>query len=137
MLLRAFGHAFRGLFRALASQRNVRVHLLATVFVAMCGVWCRVSLEDWRWLIAAAALVWVAELLNTAVEFLANAVCPEFNPLVRDAKDAAAGAVLVAAAAAVFIGASVFLPIVARAPKVGPAFSAGGRAGSVLMVEPR
>lgn len=106
----AFGHAFRGLFRALASQRNVRIHLLATALVAGGGFYCRLPLEDWRWLIAAAALVWVAELLNSAVECLADAACPSLNPLVRDAKDIAAGAVLIAAGAAVLIGISVFLP---------------------------
>jgi diacylglycerol kinase (ATP) len=52
--------------------------------------------------------------LSIAFEFLADAASPEFHPLVRDAKDVAAGAVLVTAIAAAIIGAIVFWPYVAR-----------------------
>ena len=42
-------------------------------------------------------IVWTAEALNTAFEFLADAASPNFHPVVRDAKDVAAGAVLITA----------------------------------------
>jgi len=59
-------------------------------------------------------LVWVTEALNTALEHLADVVSPEANPLVGAAKDAAAGAVLLAAIASVAIGAIVFAPPLAE-----------------------
>jgi diacylglycerol kinase (ATP) len=74
----------------------------------------RVSAGDWCWIILAISIVWTAEALNTAFEFLADAASPEFHPLVRDAKDVAAGAVLVTAIAAGIIGAIIFCPYVAR-----------------------
>ena len=58
--------------------------------------------------------VWTAEALNTAFEFLADAASPEFHPLVRDAKDVAAGAVLLTAVGASVIGVIVFWPYVAK-----------------------
>ena len=58
----------------------------------------------------AIAIVWTAEALNTAFEFLADAATPSFHPIIRDAKDVAAGAVLVTAIAAVVIGAIIFWP---------------------------
>ena len=54
--------------------------------------------------------VWSAEALNTALEFLADAAKPEYHPLVKKAKDVAAGAVLIAALGAAVIGALVFIP---------------------------
>ena len=65
---------------------------------------------DWCWIIVAISIVWTAEPLNTAFEFLADAASPEFQPLVRDAKDVAAGAVLGTAVAAAIIGGIVFWP---------------------------
>jgi diacylglycerol kinase (ATP) len=62
----------------------------------------------------AIAIVWTAEALNTALEFLADVASPEFHPLVRDAKDVAAGAVLLTSVAAVVIGAIVFWPHIER-----------------------
>jgi len=52
--------------------------------------------------------------LNTAFEFLADAASPEFHPLVRDAKDVAAGAVLLTAIAAAVIGGIVFWPYLVK-----------------------
>ncbi len=54
--------------------------------------------------------VWSAEGANTALELLADHVSPEHQPLIGKSKDAAAGAVLLAAMGAVLIGALVFIP---------------------------
>jgi len=58
----------------------------------------------------ASTLVLVAELLNTAIEALVDLVTPEHRPLAAAAKDAAAGAVLVAAAFAVAVGLAALGP---------------------------
>lgn len=70
----------------------------------------RLSFYDWRWIVLAIGIVWVAELVNTAFEHLCDVVQPEFHVSVKTAKDVAAGAVLVAAVAALLIGLLVFLP---------------------------
>ena len=55
-------------------------------------------------------MVWTAEAMNTSLEFLADVAYPEIHPLVRDAKDVAAGAVLISAIGAAVIGTIVFWP---------------------------
>jgi diacylglycerol kinase (ATP) len=55
-------------------------------------------------------IVWAAELLNTAVELLADRVSKEREDAIRDVKDAAAGAVLAASIAAAAVGLIIFLP---------------------------
>lgn len=95
-------------------QHNAWIHAAATALVIAAGFLFRVSAADWCWIILAISIVWTAEALNTAFEFLADAASPEFHPLVRDAKDVAAGAVLITAVAAATIGAIIFWPHVGR-----------------------
>jgi diacylglycerol kinase (ATP) len=108
--LRSFGYALSGLRYVLRTQHNAWLHLLATALVCCVGIVLRVTVTDWRWLVLAIALVWFAEIFNTAFEFLCDAVAPEFSASVAKAKDIAAAAVLVTAVAASVIGASVFWP---------------------------
>jgi diacylglycerol kinase (ATP) len=108
--IRSFGFAFRGIWTMLRSQRNAWIHALATGVVIAAGLALHVSRDDWKWLVLAMVSVWGAEALNTALEFLADAAKPEFHPLVKKAKDVAAGAVLIAAIGAAVIGALVFGP---------------------------
>ena len=105
-----FGHAFRGLRRALRTQHSFAVHLLVAAVVVLVAAALRVSAVDWGLLMLAIGLVLVAETFNTAVESLARAVDTSFHPRLRDALDIASAAVLLAASTAVVIGLIVFLP---------------------------
>jgi diacylglycerol kinase (ATP) len=95
-------------------QHNAWIHATATLVVLTTAFVLRISAADWCWIILAISIVWTAEALNTAFEFLADAASPAFHPLVRDAKDVAAGAVLLTAIAATIIGAIIFWPYLER-----------------------
>jgi diacylglycerol kinase (ATP) len=112
--IRSFYHAGCGILRMIRCQHNAWIHAAATVAVVVAAFFLRISRADWCWIILAISIVWTAEALNTAFEFLADAASPEFHPLVRDAKDVAAGAVLLTAVAAVVIGSIIFWPYVER-----------------------
>ena len=106
----SFKFAFAGLWVLLSTQPNAWIHALATLLVIALGAFFEVSGGEWLALIAAITLVWVAEGLNTAIEFLADAAVPDPHALIRHAKDVAAAAVLLAALGAVAIGLVVFWP---------------------------
>ncbi len=91
--LKSFTHAFAGFAFMLRTQHNAWLHLIATTGVVAAGFALQVSADDWRWLIAAIGLVWLAEAINTAFEHLCDVVSPEFHESVKRAKDIAAGAV--------------------------------------------
>lgn len=107
---RSFGYALEGVAFMLRTQHNAWLHAVATVAVIGLAVYCDVSADDWRWLVAAMAMVWVSETLNTAVEYVCDVLSPDFHLAVKHAKDIAAGGVLIAAAAAALIGALTFWP---------------------------
>lgn len=108
--LRSVRYAVAGIAYMLRTQHNAWLHAAASLAVVVVGLALGVSAADWRWLIAAIALVWIAEAMNTAFEHLCDVVSPEFHASVQKSKDVAAGAVLLAAIAAAAIGASVLVP---------------------------
>lgn len=109
-VLRSFGPAMAGVVWALKTQRNLQFHAGATVLVLVLGLWLRLAAWEWCAVMLATGMVWAAELMNTALEVLADRVSKEREEAIRRAKDAAAGAVLMAALGALGVGLMVFLP---------------------------
>lgn len=113
-LLNSFRYAIRGLYQYVASEKNVTIHLIATVVVVITGWWYSISSEDWVNLIILMAIVHIAEAFNTAIETVVDLVSPQQHPLAGKAKDIAAGAVLIAAIAAMLGGIIIFYPYFTR-----------------------
>jgi diacylglycerol kinase len=114
--LRSFSFAGQGVWYVVRTQRNMRVHLLAAAAAIAAGLVLRIGVADWACVLAAIGLVLTAETLNTVVEALTDLYTTEYHPLAKVAKDAAAGAVLLACATAAGVGVAVFLPrLIARA----------------------
>lgn len=105
----AFGHAGRGIV-VLLQQAHGRVHAIAAGVVLLLGLVLGISAGDWALVVICMALVLAAEAINTAVERVVDLVSPEWHPLARDAKDLAAGAVLITAIGAAVVGVIVFVP---------------------------
>jgi diacylglycerol kinase (ATP) len=110
--LKSFTFAFEGFAFMLRTQHNAWVHLVATIVAIALGFVLQVNADAWRWLIAALALVWVAEATNTAFEHLCDVVAPQFHESVKRSKDIAAAAVLVCVIASSLLGAITFAPYV-------------------------
>lgn len=111
--IKSFAYALQGIGFMLRTQHNAWVHAVASVGVVAAGLVLRVSVADWRWLIVAIAMVWAAETFNTAVEYVCDVVSPGYSEAVKHAKDIAAGAVFLCAAAAILIGGITFWPYLA------------------------
>lgn len=117
--VRSFGPALQGLAALLRSEHNARIHAAATVVVAVAGLVLDIGRSEWLAIVLVVALVWVAEALNSALEAVADAVTLERDPRIGRAKDIAAGAVLLAAIAALVVAAIVFGPRIAGAEEGG------------------
>ena len=71
-----------------------------------------ISRVDWLVIVLCIIVVSAAEVVNTAIESAVDLASPEWHELARAAKDAAAGAVLLASAGSVIVGLIVFAPYV-------------------------
>jgi diacylglycerol kinase len=106
----SFSHAWRGINYMLKTEHNARVHLAAIVIAAVMGIWLRIEPAEWVAIAIVIGVVFVTELLNSAIEKLADMVEPEWNKKIGIIKDYSAGAVLVAAIVSVIAGGVIFLP---------------------------
>ena len=105
-----FGHAFRGLWYALRTQRNARVHVSVAILAILLGIVLRISAVEFAMVFVAITGVFLAEMFNTVFELCVDLASPDYHPLAKIAKDVAAGAVLLSAILSVVIGLFVFGP---------------------------
>ncbi len=106
-LFRSFGYAFKGVFRTVRTERNLRIHITCLVYMfSILGLtdWFTLSRTDWAILLLTSGTVIAAEIVNTAIENAVNLASEEFSKFGEASKDAAAGAVLVSAIFAVATG---------------------------------
>ena len=92
-----------GALRTIASQRNMKIHVTAALMVAIVGMALPLDLSTRTALLFAIAIVWFAEILNTALEAFVDLHVRDYHRLAMLAKDAAAAGVLVLAAFAVVV----------------------------------
>jgi diacylglycerol kinase (ATP) len=108
--LSSFRHAFSGLGYVIRTQRNAWIHATITVAVILLGIWLGLERYDWTLIMIAICFVWLAEIINTALEAITDLASPEQHPLARVGKDVGAGAVLLASITAVILGFLILLP---------------------------
>lgn len=103
-VVRSFEHAYRGLVYAVRTQRNMRFHVVAAALVLVASLLVGVSKLELAVLVLVILLVFVTEMINTALEFAIDLATGEYHPLAKLSKDVSAGAVLVSSVGAVLVG---------------------------------
>ena len=104
---RSAGFAWAGLRHVYRTQANFRIEVWAAALALTLTFLLRAPPAP---ILLSCALVLSVELLNTALEAVVDLVTPELHPLAKVAKDAAAGAVLVASVGALLVGMTVLGP---------------------------
>jgi diacylglycerol kinase len=110
--LSSFDHAIRGVIFLLKSEQNARVHAVITILVGIAVYILEVSRLEAAILFIAVIMVFAIEIINTALEKVFDVCHPEDHVLIRAAKDAMAGAVLIAAIIAGVVGFLIFMPYI-------------------------
>ena len=108
--IKSFSYAFNGIKHVMANEHNFRIHLLAAVVAIVAGVWFKISASEWIAITFAIVLVLVLEIINSAIEKLADLISPGKNDTIKIVKDITAAAVLLAAIASLVIAAIIFIP---------------------------
>lgn len=109
-LLKSFSYALSGILAAIKEERNIRIHLFATVAVSLMAIYFSISPSEWLCLLLAIGGMLSLELVNSSIERVVDLVTEDFHPLAKQAKDMAAGAVFLFAIISVVMGAVIFLP---------------------------
>ena len=106
----SIANAWEGLSYALKSQRNLQIHIVVGILAVVAAVAMDFSRVEVVLVVLTACLVILGEMLNTALEFALNLLESRHHPVVRAAKDLAAGGVLAAVAGSILVGALLYGP---------------------------
>ncbi|KON87010.1 diacylglycerol kinase [Sporosarcina globispora] len=109
-VLKSFAFAFSGIRTAVLNERNLQIHFAVSFAVTILGIFFGISKLEWMIILLAIGGMLSLELMNTAIESVVDLATAEYHPLAKQAKDIAAGAVLVYAIISVIIGGVIFLP---------------------------
>ena len=103
--------ALTGVFTAFKEEKNMRSHVLSAIAAIIAGLIFRISATEWLLLLLSIFLVIAFEIMNSAVENVVDLASDyHFSMRAKNAKDMAAGAVLVVSGFAVITGLIIFLP---------------------------
>lgn len=109
-VLKSFKYALNGIKHGAATQLNFKVHIIISILVIIAGVIFKISHTQWLMILIVMAMVFSAELFNTAIEGIVDIVSPQYNEKAGLIKDCAAAAVLITAIAAAIVGMLIFAP---------------------------
>ncbi len=110
--IKSFSYAFRGLLLLFKEQHNARIHFVVALLVIAAGFFFDIKPTEWLLVVISIVMVLGAELINSAIEYLCDVVSKEYHPGIRDAKDIAAGAVLIISIGAAITGGIIFIPYI-------------------------
>jgi len=108
-LYASFNHAIQGVVHVVRAEKNMRIHLALGLLVVILATVLRISRLELVALILTIGIMFVAELINTAIEEVVNLITTDYHPLAKIIKNVSAGAVLVAALTALAVGYLVFI----------------------------
>lgn len=108
--LKSLRYALAGWLYMLRYQKNTRIQAVFSVAVMALAFWLGLPPRDWAVLVIIITLNWMAEFINAALEAAVNLASPQLHPMARVCKDVGAAAVLLAAVAAVLVGAFILAP---------------------------
>jgi len=111
-LWRSFVYALRGVIRAMRTEPNFQLHILATSFVIGLMVIFPVERFEVLILLMAIVAVLILELVNIAIERLVDIMKPRLHFYAGVVKDVTAASVLIASLGALVIGLCIFVPYI-------------------------
>lgn len=107
---KSFGFAYEGIIHASMSERNFKFHIVAAIIVIISGILTGLSLIEWFIVFILIGGMLGLELMNSAIERVVDLTTSEQHLLAKQAKDLAAGAVLIYAVTSAIIGLMLFIP---------------------------
>ena len=109
-LFKSFKYAIKGLRKIYKEEQNLRIQIIATVFVVILAVYFHITRTEWMFLVFVIGLVILMEIANSAVERVADLLKPRIHYYVKEIKDITAAGVMVASLVALLIGIIIFWP---------------------------
>ena len=108
--LRTFVFAFNGIKQFFSFETKAVIHLFFSFLAILLGIIVHLDKLEWVMVTLTIGIVFLAEIVNTAIEKIVDHISPEQSDVARSVKDLSAAAVLVASLAALAVGILLFGP---------------------------
>ena len=109
-LAKSFFYSFRGLKKVFFEEQNFKIQLIAAGLVFVLGIYFGITTLEWIAIVLVSGMVLIAEIINSAIERITDALKPRLDNYVKEIKDIMSGAVMLASIIAIIIGILVFYP---------------------------
>lgn len=109
-LKNSFKYASEGIIKAYEGEQNLKVHTFVAILVIVFGFFLKLSYIEWLICLLLIGLVLMAELFNTAIEYVVDLASPKIHPLAKSSKDIAASGVLMISIISAITGLMIFVP---------------------------
>lgn len=106
----SFKYAFDGLKVLFKDEHNAWIHACFAILAVLLGILLDISFLEWIAIIISIGFVFSIEILNTAIEHIANFIQPNQDIKIKAIKDLAAAAVMVSAFCSFLVGVVIYLP---------------------------
>ncbi|MBS2098475.1 diacylglycerol kinase family protein [Carboxylicivirga linearis] len=107
---KSFLYAFKGIKHLMLGEPNALIHLIAAITAVLFGIYFQISTNEWLWICLAIVLVFICEIINTAIENLGDVITKDYNKSIEKAKDLGAAATFLAALFSIVVALIIFLP---------------------------
>ena len=108
--LTSFRYAINGLKILIKNEHNSRIHLVAMIVAIILGIILKISNLEWIAIVMVIGFVFSIEIINSAIENLADFVSPNYNEIIKKVKDLSAASVLISALVSLIVGIIIFIP---------------------------
>jgi diacylglycerol kinase (ATP) len=108
--IKSVGYAFKGMLILIKTEASIKIQMFIALLVILAGFYFNISKMEWIVQLAMIGLVMSIEGMNTAIEYLADFIHPEYHKKIGLIKDVAAGAVFIASIVAVITACIIYIP---------------------------
>lgn len=109
-LAKSFRYAVKGLIKIFREEQNIRVQSFIGILALLAAIYFQISRMEWVVIILIIGLVILMEIINSAVERVADILKPRIDSYVKEIKDITAAAVMLASIISIIIGIIIFTP---------------------------
>lgn len=108
--IRSLRYGMNGMRIIFRYEHNFRIHCILAALAIISGIIAGLKETEWMALVIVAGIVFITEMFNSSIEYMADFVSPGHSELIKKVKDVAAAAVLLSAIISVITGVLIFYP---------------------------
>lgn len=108
--LESFKYALAGLVYMFRRERSTRLLVALTILVVVLCLWLEISMTQFALCLISVGMVWMGEVLNSAIEAVVDLSVDGLHPLAKVAKDVGSTATLIATIVALVVNLMILLP---------------------------